>query len=185
MNASTSIRRIVTVAAGAALITVCSWISIPMTVPFTLQTFAVCLIAALFGTGTGMLSLLVYVLLGLAGLPVFSGFRGGAGTLLGPTGGYIIGFFFTALIVGTVASARKRSFPSLVLSMAAGVLVCYAFGTAWFMTVYARTTGPIGLSTALGWCVFPYLIPDAAKILLAAWLTRRLYPVVARKRTGS
>ena len=185
MKSSSSIRRIVTVAAGAALLSVCSWISVPTTVPFTLQTFAVCLISALFGAGTGLISLLVYVLLGLAGLPVYSGFRGGAGVLLGATGGYIIGFFFTALIVGVAASARKRSIPALILSMAAGILVCYAFGTAWFMTVYARNTGPVGLTTALGWCVFPYLIPDSAKILLAVWLTRRLHPMLSKKKNGT
>ena len=165
MNISSSIRRIVTVAAGTALLTVCSWIS--------------------FGAGTGLLSLLVYILLGLAGLPVFAGFRGGAGVLLGSTGGYIIGFFFTAAIVGIVASVCKRSVLSLILSMAVGIIVCYAFGTAWFMTVYARNTGPVGLTTALGWCVFPYLIPDAAKILLAVWITRRLYPILIRKWNGS
>ena len=182
---NSSLRRILTVAVGAALITVCSWISIPLTIPFTLQTFAVCLISALFGAPSGLLSLLVYVLLGLAGLPVFSGFRGGAGVLLGATGGYILGFFFTALIVGLAASARKRSVPALILSMAAGILVCYAFGTAWFMTVYARNTGPVGLRAALGWCVFPYLIPDAVKILLAVWLTRRLHPVLSKKKSGA
>ena len=185
MRASASVRRILTVAVSAALLTVCSWISVPLTVPFTLQTFAVCLISALFGAPCGLLSLLVYVLLGLAGLPVFSGFRGGAGVLLGATGGYIAGFFLTSLIVGLTAAARKRSVPSLLISMAAGVLVCYAFGTAWFMAVYARTTGPVGLLTALGWCVFPYLIPDAAKILLAVWLTRRLHPVLSRRQAGS
>lgn len=185
LNVSPSVRRILTVAVGAALLTVCSWISIPLTIPFTLQTFAVCLISALFGAPSALLSLLVYVLLGLAGIPVFAGFRGGAGVLLGATGGYILGFFFTALIVGLTASARKHGLPSLIVSMAAGVLVCYAFGTAWFMTVYARNTGPVCLGTALGWCVFPYLIPDAVKILLAAWLARRLYPVLARKRNGA
>ena len=185
MRSSASLRRILTVAVSAALLTVCSWISVPLTVPFTLQTFAVCLISALFGAGTGLLSLLVYVILGTAGLPVFSGFRSGAGVLLGVTGGYIIGFFFTALIVGLTAAVRKRGIPSLVVSMAGGILVCYAFGTAWFMIVYARSTGPIGLATALGWCVLPYLLPDAVKILLAVWLTRRLYPVLTRKRSGS
>ena len=65
--------------------------------------------------------------------------------------------------------------------MAVGVLVCYAFGTAWFMAVYARNSGPIGIMTALGWCVFPYLLPDAAKIALAAVLTGRLRPLLYRE----
>ena len=62
--------------------------------------------------------------------------------------------------------------------MIAGLLICYAFGTAWFMVVYARDSGSIGLITALSWCVFPYIIPDALKILLAAVMTRRLRPLI-------
>ena len=69
----------------------------------------------------------------------------------------------------------------LIGSMAVGILVCYAFGTAWFMYVYARKTGPIGLGTALGWCVIPYLLPDAVKIVLASALVGRLYPLVNRE----
>jgi biotin transport system substrate-specific component len=69
----------------------------------------------------------------------------------------------------------------LIVSMVLGILVCYAFGTAWFMVVYARKTGPIGLGTALGWCVFPYLLPDAVKIALASVLTLRLYPLLQRE----
>jgi len=166
------------IALSAALIAVCSWISIPMTIPFTLQTFAVCLIAALFGERRGILSVIVYILLGAAGVPVFSGFSGGIGVLLGTTGGYIIGFVFTAAAVGIAVEKFGRGIVCLAVSMVIGILLCYAFGTAWFMTVYARTSGSIGLLTALGWCVFPYLLPDGAKIVLAVILCRRLYPVL-------
>jgi len=69
----------------------------------------------------------------------------------------------------------------LIASMAAGVLLCYAFGTAWFMLVYARKTGPIGLGTALAWCVLPYLLPDAVKIALASVLAGRLLPLLRRE----
>jgi len=61
-----------------------------------------------------------------------------------------------------------------ILSMITGLLVCYAFGTVWFMTVYAKSTGEVGLLTALSWCIFPYIIPDAAKIALAFIVCRRL-----------
>jgi biotin transport system substrate-specific component len=64
--------------------------------------------------------------------------------------------------------------------MALGILVCYAFGTAWFMIVYAKTSGPIGIGTALAWCVIPYLIPDAVKIVLASFLVGRLHPLLDR-----
>ena len=181
MNRSLTTRDIATIAMGVALIAVCSWISIPMTIPFTLQTFAVCLVTALFGLKRGMWTVLCYILLGAVGAPVFSGFKGGIAALLGTTGGYIVGFLFTALIVGLAVEQFGRNLPVLVVSMAVGILVCYAFGTAWFMIVYARKTGPIGLGTALGWCVFPYLIPDAVKIALASVLTGRLYPLLNRE----
>ena len=175
-----SVRDLCFMSLGVALITVCSWISIPAAVPFTLQTFAICLISALLGLRCGMWTVAGYILLGAVGVPVFSGFRGGPGALLGTTGGYIVGFLFTALIVGAAVRRFGRPFSVLAGAMALGVLVCYAFGTAWFMGVYARSTGPISLATALGWCVLPYLLPDAGKILLAAWLTRRLHPLIVR-----
>ena len=181
MTRSFSTRDLALIAMGVALTAICSWISIPMTIPFTMQTFAVCLIAALFGLRRGMWTVLCYILVGAADVPVFSGFTGGIGILLGVTGGYIAGFLFTALIVGLAVRKFGHSFPVLIVSMAIGILVCYAFGTAWFMTIYAAKTGPIGLGTALSWCVFPYLLPDAAKIALASVLTGRLYPLLNRE----
>ncbi len=167
-------------ALGTALIAVCSWISVPTVIPFTLQTFAVCLLASLPGMKAGLWSLLAYMALGAAGVPVFSGFRGGPGVLLGVTGGYLLGFFFTALTVGLSVRKFGRKLPVLLLSMAAGVLLCYAFGTAWFMLVYTREKGPVSLGTALSLCVLPYLIPDAVKIALAAVLSRRLTPLLQK-----
>ena len=181
MNSKFTTRDLATIAMGVALITVCSWISVPMTVPFTMQTFAVCLVTALFGLRRGMWTVACYILLSAVGAPVFSGFKGGLGALLGTTGGYIIGFLFTALIVGLAVEKLGRRPWVLVVSMALGILVCYAFGTAWFMYVYARKTGPIGLGTALGWCVIPYLLPDAVKIALASALVGRLYPLMNRE----
>ena len=175
-----SVREIAYIAIVIALIAVCSWISVPMTIPFTMQTFAVCLVTALLGLKGGLWTVTGYILLGAVGIPVFSGFRGGPGALLGTTGGYIVGFLFTALTVGMAVQRKGRKLPVLVLSMAAGILLCYTFGTAWFMLVYSRGTGPISLGTALGWCVLPYLIPDGVKVVLAALLTRRLHPLIFR-----
>lgn len=158
---------------SAAIIVVCSWISIPLTVPITLQTMGVVLISGLFGAKRGTLSTLLYILIGAIGVPVFSGFKSGFGVLLGSTGGYIIGFIFTALIVGIVSDKTNKLW-ALILSMVVGILVCYAFGTVWFAVVYAKTNEPASLATILGWCVIPFLIPDAIKIALAAVLTNRL-----------
>lgn len=166
------------IAVCAAVMAVCSWISIPAAVPFTMQTFGVFLAVGLLGGRNGTLAVVIYLLLGAAGLPVFSGFTGGIGHLFGTTGGYIIGFVFSALLMWLMEHLLGRSLKALVASMIAGLLVCYAFGTAWFMVVYARDSGSIGLITALSWCVFPYVIPDALKILLAAVMTRRLRPLI-------
>jgi biotin transport system substrate-specific component len=180
MNGKLTTRDIAYIAMGVALIAICSWISVPMTVPFTMQTFAVCLVTALFGLKRGLWTVTAYILLGAVGAPVFSGFKGGFGALLGTTGGYIVGFLFTALIVGLAVEKFGRALPVLIVSMALGILVCYAFGTAWFMIVYAKTSGPIGVGTALAWCVIPYLIPDAVKIALASFLVGRLHPLLDR-----
>ena len=166
------------VAIFAVTIAICSWISIPTTVPFTLQTFAVFLAVGVLGGRRGTFAVLVYILLGAVGLPVFAVFSGGLGALLGTTGGYIIGFFFSALLYWAMTKVLGEKTPVMVVAMVLGLIVCYAFGTVWFMTVYARNSGAIGLGTALGWCVIPFIIPDLVKIALAVGLTRLLKPHV-------
>ena len=154
----------------AALIAVCSLISIPVgTVPVTLQTFAVCLAAAMLGFKRGTLSVLVYILLGAVGLPVFAGIKGGIGVLSGPTGGYIIGFILTAVTVGIAADRWGRRVLPMAVAMVIGVLLCYAVGTVWFVIVTG--TDIVG---ALTLCVVPFLLPDALKIALAVLLANRL-----------
>lgn len=166
------------IALFTALLAVCSWISVPTAIPFTMQTFGVFLTIGLLGGRRGTIAILTYLLLGAVGLPVFSGFTGGIGHILGPTGGYILGFILTALLMWLAEALMGKSLKVLAASMVAGLIICYAFGTAWFIIVYTKNTGEIGLMTALGWCVFPYIIPDVIKIILAVVLTRRLRPYV-------
>ncbi len=166
------------IALFAVLIAVCAWISIPATVPFTLQTFGIFLAVGVLGGKRGTLAVLVYLLLGAVGIPVFAGFSGGVGCLLGSTGGYLVGFLFTALVMWAMERLMGKKLWVLALSMLLGLVVCYAFGTVWFILVYARTTGEIGLLTALGWCVFPYVLPDLIKMALALVLCRRLAGVL-------
>lgn len=114
------------IAMGAALIALCAWITIPIgPVPFTMHTFAVITIAGIFGWKRGTISVLVYIASGALGAPVFSGFKGGIGALAGVTGGYIVGFIFTALIVGLI-SERTRKIVPLALGMLGGnsLLLC-------------------------------------------------------------
>ncbi|MBQ0058373.1 MAG: biotin transporter BioY [Lachnospiraceae bacterium] len=163
-----------------ALMAICSWISIPLAVPFTLQTFGVFIAVGVLGGKKGTLAVLIYVLIGAIGIPVFSGFKGGIGALTGTTGGYIIGFICSALVMWLIEKTLGNKPVIRIISMLLGLLVCYIFGTAWFMVVYARTSGAVGLATVLGWCVIPFIIPDLVKIALAYILTPRLKKVAWR-----
>ncbi len=162
----------------AAIIALCSWISIPTTVPFTLQTFAIFLTCMVLGGKKGTMAVLVYVLLGAIGIPVFAGMTGGMGALLGMTGGYIIGFIASALIMWSMEKVSNENKWMHILSMGLGLLACYGIGTVWFMMVYAKTSGAIGLMSVLGWCVFPFIIPDCIKIGLAYVIGNRLKTMV-------
>ena len=173
---------IILAALCAAFISVCSWISIPFTVPFTLQTFAIFGVLMLFGAKVGLLATVVYILLGLVGLPVFSGFKAGAGVLFGATGGYIIGFLFIGIIFAVSQKIFGEKTVAQILSLFAGLAVCYAFGTVWFWAVYASGSGQTTFAAALTVCVLPFVIPDIVKLLLAALIAKKLKPVVSKYR---
>lgn len=162
------------IALFACLMAICSWISVPGEVPFTLQTMGVFLTIGLLGGKRGTLAVLVYILMGVIGLPVFSGFSGGIGKLVGVTGGYIVGFLASALVMWAMEALLGKKKWALALSMVIGLLVCYAFGTAWFMVLYTSSKGAITLGAVLGMCVIPYIIPDVIKIAVALLLTNIL-----------
>ena len=169
-----SVYDLVIVALFAALIAVCAWITIPGAVPFTLQTMGVFLAVGLLGGKRGTAAVLVYILLGAVGMPVFSGFSGGVGRLLGTTGGYIIGFLVAALAMWAMEAIFGKAKWVLPVSMLLGLLLCYAFGTAWFLVLYTQTKGAISVASVLSMCVVPFIIPDLLKIALALLLTSRL-----------
>ena len=167
---NTLTRQLVLAALFAALTAVCSQIQIPLPmIPINLALFAVHLCGALLGAKWGALSMAVYALLGVVGVPVFAGFGSGPAVLFGKTGGYIIGYILCAAIVGLLSRRLGFTFPKLCLSMVIGVAVCYVFGTAWFMVISG-----LNLATSLSYCVLPFLPGDAVKILLAAFLALRL-----------
>ena len=169
-----------TVMAGvfAALLVVLSQVSIPLPtgIPVTLQTFAGALCGCVLGPAVGSAAVGVYLALGAVGVPVFAGFGAGPGTLFGPTGGYILGFVFTALAMWGAEAKLGEKLPARIAGMAVGLVLCYAFGTAWFMVVYARANGAIGLGAALSMCVIPFILPDCVKIALAMLVAARLRP---------
>lgn len=161
-----------------ALIAVCSWITIPMAVPFTMQTFAIFATAAILGTKRGSIAVGLYILLGALGVPVFAGFSGGLGVLFGMTGGYIFGFLLSAIVVGMITKVWGKKPVILAVAMLLGLLICYAFGSVWFMYVYAHSVGTINVVKVLSWCVIPFILPDLAKIALAIVVSRRVAPYV-------
>lgn len=153
----------------AALLAVCSWLSVPVgDLAVSMQTFAVFLILDRLGGRKGLIAIGVYVVLGAVGVPVFTGMRAGLGVLAGPTGGYIWGFLAAA---GTYWALEGRVPKAVALAL--GMLVCYACGTVWYELVY----GPLGWWPVIAKCVLPYLIPDGAKLALAMLVARRLRKV--------
>lgn len=179
VSKSLTTKDLVYTALFTTLIAICAWISIPTTIPFTMQTMGVFVAVGILGMKRGTLSVLMYILLGAIGVPVFAGFSGGMGVVFGTTGGYLIGYLVAALLSGGMIKLFGKSIPVMAVAMVVGLVACYAFGTAWFMYLYARNTGAVALGTALSWCVFPYVIPDLIKIGLAILLVKRVGKYVA------
>ncbi|MBO4381008.1 MAG: biotin transporter BioY [Clostridia bacterium] len=162
------------IALAVGLISVCSWISVPMVVPFTLQTFAVFATIALLGGKRGTIATTCYILLGLTGAPVFSNMTGGVGVLAGLTGGYVIGFVFVGLIYWLFETLLPKKLWWQITALVLGLLVCYAFGTAWFMLVYGQKFGAISLASALTMCVVPFIPVDILKLVCSIMLTKAI-----------
>lgn len=169
MKRKIATKDLVLTALFAALTAVLAQIQLPIgPVPFNLAVFGAFLAGMLLEPAWAAASMGVYMLLGAVGIPVFAGFMGGPAVLLGKTGGYVIGYIFIALATA-LAVKRSVKLPVIGAAMLAGLLVCYGFGTAWFMAV----TGA-DLVSALGWCVLPFIVPDVCKGVLACVLGRLL-----------
>lgn len=169
-----SVRDMVLCSLFAALMAVCAWLTIPGEVPFTLQTFGLFATLVLLGGKRGTIAIALYLILGAVGLPVFSGFRGGFGILFGTTGGYIFGFVLSGLLYWAMTALLGNRPWVQLLALVLGACLYYAAGTGWFLLVYLQKTGPISLGVVLAKCVIPFLLPDAAKLVLAWLLTHRL-----------
>lgn len=169
-NKITGTRALVFCGLFAALTAVLSQISIPIgPVPLNLATLSGYLAGSLLGAQYGAVSQAVYVLLGLTGLPVFAGFKGGVSVLAGPTGGYLIGYIASAWLIGLLSGHFGSSRAKLAVFMAAGTVLCYLLGTAWFIVSMKS-----GVWQALMLCVFPFLVGDAIKIAAAVFLVPQL-----------
>ena len=149
----------------AAVICILGPLSIPLPfspVPISLTNFVIYFTIYIVGMKLGVVSYFIYLLIGLVGLPVFSGFSSGPVKLFGPTGGYLIGFIFMALICGIVIEKFENRYLFRFIGMVVGTVVCYAFGTAWL----AYQAG-MSFSAALAAGVIPFIPGDLVKIVLA------------------
>lgn len=168
----TSVFQIVLYALFIAFAAVCSQISFSIgPVPFSMGLFAVYLAGGFLGHKHGALCMAVYVLAGALGLPVFSGAGGGITRVIGPLGGYIIGYVAAAFFTGFSIKLFGEKLLVYFAGMLAGLIVCYIFGTAWF-----SISSGMPLGRALAVCVYPFLIGDAVKIIAAAFTVKYLKP---------
>lgn len=155
-------------------------LSIPLPfspVPISLTNFAIFLAIFVLGMKSGTISFIIYLLLGAVGVPVFSSFRGGFQVLAGPTGGYLIGFIFLALIMGFALEHFDRKLVPTIIGMIIGMAVCYAFGTVWLAKLLS-----LSFKEGLMMGVIPYLPGDAAKIIIAAIVGPKLYGATQKIR---
>lgn len=159
-----SVKNLTLIALFAVIIAICSWVTIPFyVVPFTLQTLGIFLTLRFLGSKRGTVAIAVYLVLGALGVPVFSGMSGGIGHLLGPTGGYLVGFLVSGLVMMLLDLWKTEKVGFRLLKMAIAMVACYAVGTVWFAFQYTS----MSIGAVLMACVVPFLIPDAVKIVVA------------------
>lgn len=154
----------------AALISVFSQVQIPLPqIPINLALAAVYLAGVILGPAYGSLSVIVFVLLGIVGVPVFAGFRGGLDVITGATGGYIVGYITCAFLTGLIVKYTSDKIYVVAIAMFLGMVSCYVLGTIWFMTMSGTS-----LKAALTVCVLPFLPGDAVKIVLSSVVANRI-----------
>ena len=159
------IRNLTRIAFFTAIIIICSYVMIPFAVPFTLQTLGIFVSVLVLGKNKGFFAVLIYLLIGIVGVPVFSGMKGGIGVLFSPTGGYITGFLACSYITGLLFEKTNKPFFSCI----SGLVVLYAIGTCWFYIA-----NPVEIESIILTCIVPFVIPDIFKILVAVYISKAL-----------
>lgn len=177
-NGFLSVRNMTLCALFTAITVVLAQIVVPLpftTVPFSMAMLGPMLSGRLLGARRGAIVQLLYMLLGVFGLPVFSYFRGGAAVLFSPTGGYIFGYVLAALVCGALCHTGREGFWRTAFAMLLGVVVCYGCGTIWYL-ILTKTT----LMAALIACVLPFLPCELLKIAMGAWLSQKLFVTICK-----
>lgn len=172
-------KKIVICSLFVALMSIFAQISIPLgftPVPINLGPMIVLLCGAILGSKLGALSMLIYLMIGAIGAPVFANFSGSFGIIIGPTGGYIIGYIACAFIVGILIEKLSFTNFTIVISMILGMIACYTIGTIWFMII-TKTE----LVASITLCVLPFIPGEILKIIAATSLTKKLRPILNKK----
>lgn len=171
--------RIVYTGIFAVILMICSWISIPSVIPFTLQTFGIFLTVFCLGGKQGTYTILIYLLLGCLGIPAFSNFGAGPGYLFGNTGGYMLGFLLIGLVSWIFETLFGKHQAVQIIAILIGTILCYLFGTFWFVHLSSASDRNSPWIAALTICVFPFILPDLFKLSFAYVLSKRIRPFLA------
>ncbi len=169
-----SLRNYILVSLFSALICVLSFISIPSPIPFTLQTFGIFLALTVLGGKKGLISILIYLVLGALGLPVFSSFSGGFGHLFGATGGYLLGFISLGLIYCFFEKFSKNNTKLKTIGLIAGLSACYLTGTIWYCGIFLKNLSFNSFLSSLTISVLPFMVPDFVKLFLSILLSNKI-----------
>ncbi len=173
---TTNTRSLVHIAIATALIAALSQISLSIgPVPFTLQTLAIALVACIYKPKEAISSVALYLALGAIGLPVFAGFSGGFASLFGPTAGFLWGFLLYAAITSSLTSPNSHPL-QVFLACCLGTVACFLLGCLVFKLVSGANW-----ADTLAWTVFPFILPDLAKIAVATLCHQLLRPIVKKE----
>lgn len=175
------VRNTVIISLFAAVCCVCSMISLPIgAVPITLATFGILATTMILGASRAVVSVAVFIAIGIVGLPVFSGFNGGIGVIAGPTGGFVYSYLVMIPIVGAFAKHLDKMLSSAVkalLGCVIAILINYTIGTVHYIIVTDTGFNPAGIWTAFCVCVLPFIPFDIVKAVIAVICAQRLKPL--------
>ena len=161
------------------LLAICSWISLPTMIPFTLRTFGIFIILFVLGGKRGTMVILIYLLLGCIGIPVFSNFGAGIGYLLGNTGGFVLGFLFIGFSLWFSEKLCPAKPSVQITALLIGLMLCYLFGCFWF--IQSSCAANATKTSVFSICVLPFIIPDLCKLGMAYVLSKRIKPLLNLK----
>lgn len=168
------IKRSVITSLFTAIIAVCSFVTVPSAVPFTLQTLGIFTALTVLGGKYGTICIALYIFIGLAGVPVFSGFGAGFGHLTGATGGFILGFIICGFCYWIITNFFGNKITTKSIGLITGLFTCYIFGTLWYTVFCFDEISLDNLLLSLKVCVLPFIIPDFLKLGLALIIDKKL-----------